>query len=182
QEGLRSRGTDAMGELANSLLENPLLNQALGTALGMGEKAAQAQKRAMDAVGLPSADELGRLERRIRSLSDRLEAVEDQLDHVARDVGALRRQLAGAEERPAAAISKACAPRRDHSSAGRPSSSPSRSVLATLTVRIPAALAASARAAPSSGSGVSLSSSLSSRLTPSAPIASPTSTTSPSRS
>ena len=37
----------------------------------------------MDAVGLPSAEELGRLERRIRSLSDRLESVEDQLDRVA---------------------------------------------------------------------------------------------------
>ena len=96
-EGLRSRSSDAVADLANTLLENPLFSQALGTALGMGEKAAQAQRRAMDAVGLPSADEMGRLERRIRSLSDRLEAVEDQLDHVARDVGALRRQLAGAE-------------------------------------------------------------------------------------
>lgn len=98
EEGLRSRGTDAVGELANALLENPIFSQALATALGMGEKAAQAQKRAMDAVGLPSADELSRLERRIRSLSDRLESLEDQLDRVARDVGALRRQLAGGAE------------------------------------------------------------------------------------
>ena len=101
QEGLRSRGTDAVSELANTLLENPLFEQALATALGMGERAAQAQKRAMDAVGLPSADEVGRLERRIRSLSDRLEALEDQLDQMARDVGALRRQLAAGEEIPA---------------------------------------------------------------------------------
>jgi len=64
----------------------------------MGERAAQAQKRAMDAVGLPSADEVARLERRIRSLSERLESLEDQLDQVARDVGALRRQLAAGEE------------------------------------------------------------------------------------
>ena len=98
QEGLRSRGTDAVNELANVLLDNPVFSQALGTALGMGEKAAQAQRRAMDAVGLPSADEMSRLERRIRSLSDRLESVEDQLDQVARDVGVLRRQLAAAEE------------------------------------------------------------------------------------
>jgi hypothetical protein len=98
QEGIRSRGSDAVGDLANALLENPLFEQALATALGMGEKAAQAQKRAMDAVGLPSADELGRLERRLRSLSERLESVEDQIDRVARDVGALRRQLASGEE------------------------------------------------------------------------------------
>jgi septal ring factor EnvC (AmiA/AmiB activator) len=98
EEGLRSRSSDAVNDLASALLDNPLFNQALGTALGMGEKAAQAQRRAMDAVGLPSADELSRLERRIRSLSDRLETVEDQLDQVARDVGVLRRQLAAAEE------------------------------------------------------------------------------------
>jgi septal ring factor EnvC (AmiA/AmiB activator) len=98
QEGFRSRGTDAVGDLANALLENPVFEQALATALGMGEKAAQAQKRAMDAVGLPSADEMGRLERRIRSLSDRLESLEDQLDRVARDVSALRRQLASGDE------------------------------------------------------------------------------------
>ena len=97
-EGLRSRSSDAATDLANALLDNPLLSQALSTALGMGEKAAQAQRRAMDAVGLPSADEISRLERRIRSLSDRLETVEDQLDQVARDVGLLRRQLAAAEQ------------------------------------------------------------------------------------
>jgi histidine ammonia-lyase len=98
EEGLRSRSTDAVTDLANALLDNPLFSQALGRALGMGEKAAQAQRRAMDAVGLPSAEEISRLERRIRSLSDRLETVEDQLDRVARDVGLLRRQLAAAEE------------------------------------------------------------------------------------
>ena len=98
EEGPRSRGGDAMGDFANALLDNPVFSQALATALGMGEKAAQAQKRAMDAVGLPSAEEMARLERRIRSLSDRLESVEDQLDRVAGDVGALRRQLAAETE------------------------------------------------------------------------------------
>lgn len=92
-EGMRARGSDAMTELANALLDNPVFSQALETAAGMGEKAAQAQRRAMDAVGLPSAEEVGRLERRLRSLSDRLETVEDQLDRVAADVAALRRQL-----------------------------------------------------------------------------------------
>jgi septal ring factor EnvC (AmiA/AmiB activator) len=101
QEGIRSRGSDAVGDLANALLDNPLFSQALERALGMGEKAAQAQRRAMDAVGLPSTDEVSRLERRLRSLSDRLESLEDQLDRVAQDVGALRRQLAASEEVPA---------------------------------------------------------------------------------
>jgi len=93
-EGLRARGSDAVTELANALLDNPLFSQALSTAFGVGEKAAQAPRRAMDAVGLPSADEVGRLERRIRSLSERLELVEDQLDQAMREIGVLRRELA----------------------------------------------------------------------------------------
>jgi hypothetical protein len=102
-EGLRSRSGDAVADLANTLLENPVFSQALGTALGMGEKAAQAQRKAMDAVGLPSSEEVSRLERRIRSLSDRLETVEDQIDGMARDLGALRRQLADSEPAPVSA-------------------------------------------------------------------------------
>jgi hypothetical protein len=94
RERASSRGEDAIGDLAGALFENPLFNQALAAAVGAGERAAQAQKAAMSAVGLPSSGELERLERRLRSLSDRMEAVEDQLDQVARDVGALRRQLA----------------------------------------------------------------------------------------
>ena len=82
REGFRARGEDTVAELANALLENPLLSQAL------------AQKRAMGAVGVSSVEEVERLERRIRSLSQRLEAVEDQLDQVGRDVGAVRRKLA----------------------------------------------------------------------------------------
>jgi hypothetical protein len=97
-EGLRARGGDAVNDLANALLENPLFSQALSTALGMGEKAAQAQRRAMDVVGLSSTEEVGRLERRLRSLSDRLESVEDQIDQVARDIAVLRRKLAAEEE------------------------------------------------------------------------------------
>jgi TolA-binding protein len=93
EQGQRSRGGDAVSDLANALLDNPVFSQALATALGVGERAAQAQKSVMDAVGLPSAEELARLERRIRSLSDRLESVEDQLDRMAGDVSALRRQL-----------------------------------------------------------------------------------------
>jgi hypothetical protein len=102
-EGLRSRSGDAVADLANTLLDNPVFSQALGTALGMGEKAAHAQRRAMDAVGLPSAEEVGRLERRLRSLSDRLETVENQVDRIARDVAALRRQLADSEPAPVSA-------------------------------------------------------------------------------
>jgi chromosome segregation ATPase len=93
QEGLRARSEEAIADLANALIESPVFSNALSAALGAGERASQAQKAAMGAVGLPSADELARLERRLRSLSDRLEAVEDQLDQVGRDVGAMRRKI-----------------------------------------------------------------------------------------
>jgi uncharacterized coiled-coil protein SlyX len=86
-EGLRdrisSRGEEAIGDLANALLENPLFNGALSAAFGAREKAMDAQRAAMDALNISSGSEVERLERRLRSLSDRLEAVEEQLDELA---------------------------------------------------------------------------------------------------
>jgi chromosome segregation ATPase len=97
-EGLRdrfgARSESAIGELADVLLSNPVFNNALGAALSAGERAAQAQKAAMRALGFSSSDEAERLERRLRSLADRVEQVEDQLDSVVRELGALRRKLA----------------------------------------------------------------------------------------
>lgn len=82
--GLRSRGEEAIGELAQALLENPIFNSALGRALGAGERAAAAQRSAMGAVGFASSAEVERLEQRLRSLSARLEAVEDRIDELDR--------------------------------------------------------------------------------------------------
>jgi hypothetical protein len=92
--GIRARGEEAVADLAQALLENPLFSQALGKALGAGERAAQAQRAALGALDVPSAGDVERLSRRVRALSDRLEAVEDAVD-------ALRRDLARAEK-PAA--------------------------------------------------------------------------------
>jgi chromosome segregation ATPase len=93
--GLRTRGEEALGELAQALLENPLFNSALGRALGAGERAVAAQRSAMGAVGVASHAEIERLELRLRSLSARLEEVEDRLDEIGDDLTALRR--AGAQ-------------------------------------------------------------------------------------
>jgi len=62
------------------------------------QQALEAQQAAMSAFNLPSAGDVERLERRVRSLSQRLEEVEDQVDRVARDVSEIRRQIA-AEKR-----------------------------------------------------------------------------------
>jgi chromosome segregation ATPase len=95
--GLRARGEEALGDLAQALLENPLFNQALTAALGAGERAANAQRSAMEALNIPAASELERLEQRLRSLSNRLESVEDRLDDARDEVAALRRRLSAPE-------------------------------------------------------------------------------------
>lgn len=95
-EGLRNRvqaaGGQAVGELANALLENPLFSQALGVAFGAKEKAEGAQRAALQALDLPTSSEVSRLERRLRSLSERVEALENELDRVNSDLRALREQ------------------------------------------------------------------------------------------
>jgi hypothetical protein len=87
---IRARGEEAVGELAQALLENPLLNTALGRALGAGERAVQAQRSAMGALNIASSADLERITRRLRSLSDRLEALEDRFDDLADDLAATR--------------------------------------------------------------------------------------------
>lgn len=92
QSGLRSRGEEALGELAQALLENPVFSQAVGRALGAGERAAQAQRSALGALDVASAGDLERITRRLRALSERVEAVEDALDSLSAEVAGLRRE------------------------------------------------------------------------------------------
>jgi chromosome segregation ATPase len=94
QDGLRARSEQAIGELAQALLDSNVLENAVAAAFGAREKALEAQQAAMAALNLPSAGDVERLERRLRSLSQRLDEVEDELDRVGREVGGLRRQLA----------------------------------------------------------------------------------------
>jgi hypothetical protein len=91
RERLSAAGEEAVGEMAQALLDNPLFNQALASALGAGERALQAQRSAMSALNIPSASDFERLERRLRSVSNRLDALEDRLDEMVDDVAASRR-------------------------------------------------------------------------------------------
>jgi hypothetical protein len=85
-EGLRDRITrqseDALGKLAQDLLENPLVNGAITKAFSARERAVSAQEAAMGALNIPSAADIERLTKRLRSVSQRLEGVEDRLDAV----------------------------------------------------------------------------------------------------
>jgi hypothetical protein len=92
-EGLRARlarsSEDALGKLAQDLLENPLVSGALTRAFEAREKAVQAQEVAMGALNLPSAQDVERLTRRVRSVSQRLEGIEDGVDRLDQRLAAL---------------------------------------------------------------------------------------------
>ena len=94
--GLRARGEEALGELAQALAENPVFSSALSRALGAGERVGSAQRQALGALNLASSSDVSRLEQRLRSLSARLESIEDSLDQLGGDVAALRARLADA--------------------------------------------------------------------------------------
>jgi glycosyltransferase A (GT-A) superfamily protein (DUF2064 family) len=98
QESLRARSEQVIGELAQALLDSQMLENALAAAFGAREKAAEAQQAALGALNLPSAGDVERLERRLRSFSQRLEDVEDQLDRVTREVSQARRDLKASDK------------------------------------------------------------------------------------
>ena len=125
-EGLKDRltrqGEEALGRLAEEIATNPLVASALQHAFDAREKAAQAQEVAMGALNIPSAADVERLTRRLRSVGQRLEAIEDALDRlegrldgavgqaaapgadderlaeIARDIAALREALVPADQ------------------------------------------------------------------------------------
>ena len=73
---------EAIGRLAQGMLENPAVSRAVTAAFETRERAVRAQELAMGALNLPSASDLERLTRRIRSVSQRLEGIEDGLDRL----------------------------------------------------------------------------------------------------
>lgn len=133
EEGLKERlsrqGEEALGRVAEELAANPMVNAALARAFEAREKAVQAQEAAMGALGIPSAADIERLTRRLRSVSQRLEGIEDgvdrlderiagaaagggvdnealaerleaRLDELARDLAVIREAVAPGEELP----------------------------------------------------------------------------------
>jgi chromosome segregation ATPase len=79
RDRVAARGEEALGRIAQDLLENPWVNSALTAAFEARGKATAVQEVAMDFLNLPSAAHMERLTRRVRSTSQRLEAVEDAL-------------------------------------------------------------------------------------------------------
>ena len=81
-EKLSRQGEEALGKVAEELIANPVVNGAIARAFDAREKAVQAQEAAMGALNLPSAADVERVTRRLRSLSQRLEGIEDALDRL----------------------------------------------------------------------------------------------------
>jgi hypothetical protein len=105
-ETLRDRitrqGEDALGRLAQDLLENPLVTGAITRAFDAREKAVAAQETAMSALNLPSAADVERLTRRLRSVSQRLEGIEDGVDRLDRRFEQVSRTASPPDDRLAA--------------------------------------------------------------------------------
>lgn len=77
---------DRLGRAVGELLESPLLTGAIGRAFDAREKAVQAQEVALGALNLPSAADIERLTRRLRSVSQRLEGIEDGVGRLDRAI------------------------------------------------------------------------------------------------
>lgn len=84
RERLGGGSEDRLGKALSDLLENPLLTGAIGRAFDAREKAVQAQELAMGALNIPSAADIERLTRRLRSVSLRLEGIEEGVDRLDR--------------------------------------------------------------------------------------------------
>jgi CRP-like cAMP-binding protein len=121
-EKLSRQGEEALGKIAEELIANPVVNGAVARAFEAREKALQAQEAALGALNLPSAADIERVTRRLRSLSQRLEGIEDaidrleervavagagpdrmaaieaRLDEIARDLARLRESVAPSDE------------------------------------------------------------------------------------
>ena len=103
------QGEEALGRIAEELISNPVINGTIARAFEAREKAVQAQEAALGALNLPSAADIERVTRRLRSVSQRLEGIEDSIDRLeerlppavapAPDTGADAERLAAMELR-----------------------------------------------------------------------------------
>src|SRR5438128_4864556 len=101
RERLGEETEDRLGKALSGLLENPLITGAIGRAFDAREKASQAQEVAMGALNIPSAADIERLTRRLRSVSQRLEGIEDGMHRLDRSFSpaAVADRLATIEDR-----------------------------------------------------------------------------------
>lgn len=92
-ESLRDRivrqGEDAVGRIAQDALDNKLVKGVVQGITDSGQKVFEAREVVFGVLDLSSASDLQKLTRRLRSVSQRLEDVEDGVDRLSSRVGAL---------------------------------------------------------------------------------------------
>jgi hypothetical protein len=100
RERLTSGTEDKLGKALADLLDNPLITGTIGRAFDARERAAQAQELALSALNIPTAADIERLTRRLRSVSQRLEGIEDGVHRINRALtdGGVERRLSAVEE------------------------------------------------------------------------------------
>jgi hypothetical protein len=151
---------DKLGKALTDLLENPVLTSVISHAFDARERAAQAQEVAMGALNIPSAADIERLTRRLRSVSQRLEGIEDgvhRLDRALTGRG-VESRLSAIEDQLGTLTQKL----GKKASKGAPAAKPARSKPAATSKSVAAAKAArtskparaSKPAARRAGSGV----------------------------
>jgi chromosome segregation ATPase len=104
KDRLARQGEDALGRLAQDLLENPIVTSTISRAFEARERAVQAQETAMSALNIPSAADIERLTRRLRSVSQRMEGIEEAIDRVDERLEAIGRAPATAIDERLGAI------------------------------------------------------------------------------
>ena len=95
---LSRQGEEALGRLAEELAGSAMVSGAVTRALEAREKAVQAQEAALGMLNLPSAGDIERVTRRLRSVSQRLEGIEDALDRLEERTSAALAASDGASE------------------------------------------------------------------------------------
>src|ERR671938_138374 len=90
-----SRSNTMADEGLRDLLDNPLINSAISRAFEARERASQAQEAALGALNIPSAADVERLTRRLRSVSQRMEGIEEAVDRLDQRLVGLANAQAG---------------------------------------------------------------------------------------
>lgn len=91
---------DKLGRALADLLENPLVTGAVGKAFDARDRAVQVQELALAALNIPTAADIERLTRRLRSVSQRLEGIEDGVERINRALAdsPVERRLSAVEQ------------------------------------------------------------------------------------
>jgi hypothetical protein len=96
RDWLGARCEELLGKVTRALIDDSAVNVAVSRAFEARNKATQAQESAMGFLNIPTAADLERLTRRLRAVSQRLDAIEDT---VARIEDGLREHASPSSQR-----------------------------------------------------------------------------------